>query len=60
MIENPNPQPQTGSKWNLERRLQFIDFRLRWEGRLNRRDLIDYFAVSMPQASSTPSWPLTT
>ena len=50
-MENPNPQPQTGSKWSLERRLQFIDFRLRWEGRLNRRDLIDYFAVSMPQAS---------
>lgn len=50
-MENPNPQPQTGSKWSLERRLQFIDFRLRWEGRLNRRDLIDYFAISVPQAS---------
>lgn len=51
MMENTNPQPQTGSKRSLERRLQFIDFRLRWEGRLNRRDLINYFAVSMPQAS---------
>lgn len=50
-MENPNPQPQTGSKWSLERRLQFIDFRLRWEGRLNRRDLIEYFSISVPQAS---------
>lgn len=50
-MENPNPQPQTASKWSLERRLQFIDFRLRWEGRLNRRDLIEYFAISVPQAS---------
>jgi predicted DNA-binding transcriptional regulator YafY len=50
-MENSTTQPLTGSKWSLERRLQFIDFRLRWEGRLNRRDLIDYFAISVPQAS---------
>lgn len=50
-MEYPNPQPLTGSKRSLERRLQFIDFRLRWEGRLNRRDLIEYFAISVPQAS---------
>jgi hypothetical protein len=35
----------------LDRRLQFIDFRLRWEGRLNRTDLIEHFSISTQQAS---------
>lgn len=38
-------------KWGQERRLEFIDFRLRWDGRLNRSDLTDFFGVSTPQAS---------
>lgn len=38
--------------WSVERRLEFIDFRLFWEGRINRRDLIEFFGVSVPQASS--------
>lgn len=42
-------RPKTS--WGQERRLQFIDFRLRWEGRLNRKDLIEHFGVSVPQAS---------
>lgn len=42
-------KPKTS--WGQELRLQFIDFRLRWEGRLNRKDLIGHFGVSMPQAS---------
>lgn len=37
--------------WGLERRLQFIDFRLRWEGRINRTDLTEHFGLSIPQAS---------
>lgn len=37
--------------WGLERRLQFIDFRLRWEGRLNRTDLREHFGLSTPQVS---------
>lgn len=40
-----------GMSWGLERRLQFIDFRLRWEGRLNRTDLTEHFGLSTPQAS---------
>ncbi|WP_422171374.1 helix-turn-helix transcriptional regulator [Limnohabitans sp.] len=40
-----------GASWGLDRRLQFIDFRLRWEGRLNRTDLIEHFGISTPQAS---------
>lgn len=40
------------SRWNIEKRLEFIDFRLYWEGRINRSDLINFFGVSMPQASA--------
>lgn len=39
-------------RWSVEQRLEFIDFRLFWEGRVNRSDLIDYFGVSVPQASA--------
>lgn len=39
-------------KWSQERRLQFIDFRLQWEGRINRRDLMQFFKISVPQASA--------
>jgi hypothetical protein len=38
--------------WSVEQRLEFIDFRLYWEGRVNRSDLIDFFGVSVPQASA--------
>jgi hypothetical protein len=38
-------------RWSQERRLEFIDFRLRWDGRLNRGDIVDYFGISIPQAS---------
>jgi predicted DNA-binding transcriptional regulator YafY len=44
------PDPK-GVSWGVERRLQFIDFRLRWEGRLNRTDLTDHFGLSTPQVS---------
>ncbi len=37
--------------WGQERRLQFVDYRLRWEGRINRTDLTEHFGLSIPQAS---------
>jgi hypothetical protein len=37
--------------WGQQQRLEFIEFRLFWEGRLNRSDLIDFFGISQPQAS---------
>lgn len=46
------PAPQQRNKWGQERRLDFIEFRLLWEGRINRSDLTDFFGVSMPQASA--------
>ncbi|PIG08296.1 WYL domain-containing protein [Comamonas sp. 26] len=42
-------EPKMGG--GQERRLHFIDFRLRWEGKLNRTDLTEQFGVSTPQAS---------
>lgn len=39
-------------RWSQERRLQFIDFRLQWEGRINRRDVTEFFKISVPQASA--------
>src|SRR3712207_1598721 len=39
------------SAWGQEQRLEFIDFRLYWERRINRVDLMDHFGVSTAQAS---------
>ena len=41
----------TTLKWGVERRLEFIEFRLFWEGGVNRSDITDMFDVSVPQAS---------
>lgn len=38
-------------KWGVERRLEFIEFKLLWEGGVNRSDIIRMFDVSVPQAS---------
>ena len=38
-------------RWGIERRLEFIEFRLFWEGGVNRSDIISEFGVSVPQAS---------
>lgn len=39
-------------KWGIARRLAFIDFRLYWERRINRSDLIEFFGISLQQASA--------
>ena len=39
-------------RWGVERRLEFIEFRLFWEGRVNRGDIVDTFGVSVTQASA--------
>jgi predicted DNA-binding transcriptional regulator YafY len=38
-------------RWGVEKRLEFIEFRLLWEGGINRADIMDRFGVSVPQAS---------
>lgn len=39
-------------RWGVERKLEFIEFRLFWEGYVNRGDIIDTFNVSVNQAST--------
>lgn len=42
----------SGLRWEATRRMEFIEFRLYWEGKVNRGDLTDFFAISIPQASN--------
>jgi predicted DNA-binding transcriptional regulator YafY len=41
----------TGLRWGIERRLEFVEFRLFWENGVNRSDIVEEFGVSVPQAS---------
>src|SRR4051812_25458009 len=43
---------KTDLRWGVERRLEFIEFRLFWEGRVSRADLMNMFGVSVNQAST--------
>jgi predicted DNA-binding transcriptional regulator YafY len=38
-------------RWGTLRRLEFIDFRLFWNARINRKDLVDRFGISTQQAT---------
>ena len=39
-------------RWGVEQRLEFIEFRLFWEGRVNRSDVMEQFGLSVNQASA--------
>lgn len=39
-------------RWSVSKRLEFIDFKLFWEGQINRSDIQNRFGVSVPQASN--------
>lgn len=39
-------------RWGTEQRLEFIEFRVFWEGAVKRGDIVERFGVSTPQASS--------
>ena len=43
---------KAGLRWGVEQRLEFIEFRLYWEGHVNRIDVMQQFGVSVNQASS--------
>lgn len=45
-VGNPRPRP-----WGQDRRLEFIEFRLLWDGKINRGEVAEYFNVSIQQAS---------
>lgn len=44
--ENSRPRP-----WGQDRRLEFIEFCLLWDGKINRGEVAEYFNVSIQQAS---------
>jgi predicted DNA-binding transcriptional regulator YafY len=39
-------------RWGTERRLEFIEFCIFWDGSVNRSDITQRFGVSVPQASA--------
>ena len=39
-------------KWAIERRLAFVEFRLRWDGKVNRTDVATKFGISLNQATN--------
>lgn len=41
-----------GLSWGMEKRLEFIEFRLFWDGYIRRADLQEKFDISAPQASN--------
>ncbi|MCW1840471.1 WYL domain-containing protein [Prosthecomicrobium hirschii] len=43
---------RAGLRWSVERRLDFVERRLVWEGRINRSDLVERFGVSPNQATA--------
>lgn len=53
MLSQSNMQQGSGPpRWGQERRLEFIDFRLFWDGAVNRGDLVQFFNISKQQASA--------
>jgi len=44
-------QPDQPLRWSIAQRLEFIEFRLVWEGRINRADIAKRFDVTLQQAS---------
>lgn len=40
-----------GANWSVERRYEFMEFRLYWQGHINRSDLMETFGISVQQAS---------
>lgn len=51
MTQTLPPERKSTPKWGQERRLEFIDWRLQWDGQINRSDMTDFFGISIPQAS---------
>lgn len=39
-------------RWEIEKRLEFIESRLYWEGTVNRKNITERFGISVPQASA--------
>ena len=48
MVENDRLE----LRWGVEQRLEFVEFRLFWEGHVNRSDVMAQFGLSVNQASA--------
>ncbi len=48
---DPDDRPNKVNPWGQERRLEFIEFRLMWDGKINRGELAEFFGISIQQAS---------
>ena len=51
-IARGTPGPAARPRLSAQRRLEFIEFRLYWQGTLNRADVCEQFKVSQQQASA--------
>lgn len=38
-------------RWSAKKRMEFIESRLFWEGKISRKDITDFFDISIPQAT---------
>ena len=52
MDDSTRTRVQKKAKWNVKKRMEFIEFRLFWDARLNRKDLVETFGISAQQASA--------
>lgn len=52
MDEFSDSKNEKKARWNVKKRLEFIEFRLFWTARLNRKDLVGTFGISAQQASA--------
>ncbi len=50
-MNNIKQQTNRELTWSALQRLQFIEFRLLWEGHVNRSDLMETFGISVPQST---------
>lgn len=39
-------------RWSAKQRIKFIETRLFWEGKISRKDVTDYYDISIPQATN--------
>jgi hypothetical protein len=52
LLESVVSNGKSELRWGVEQRLEFIEFRLFWEGNVNRSDVMTQFGLSVNQASA--------
>ena len=49
LVKDDKKTCTAANKWSRLRRIEFIDFRLCVDGKINRADLVSFFNISVPQ-----------